>query len=166
SIEVADPRWGSEIRLTRFNGWGSLHQAVGPFTVHVGGSVSTVSSRDAAGVPLSERLHLDGSSVIRGFAPGSIGPRDAATGLSLGGNFEYTARGELEAPLVRSIGLSAVGFVDHGGIYDLGGTGSNGTSVGFGLIWRSPIGPLRFDWAFPIAGDSSPHFVFGVGSNF
>ncbi len=166
SIEVADPRWGSEIQMTRFDGWGSLHQPVGPFTVHLGGSLSTVSSRDSGGVPLSERLHLDGSSVIRGFAPGSIGPRDAETGLSLGGNFEYMARGELEAPLIRSIGLSAVGFVDHGGIYDIGGTGSNGTSVGFGLIWRSPIGPLRFDWAVPIAGDSAPHFVFGVGTNF
>jgi outer membrane protein insertion porin family len=166
AIEVADPRWGSEIQLTRFDGWGSLHQPVGPFTVHLGGSVSTVSSRDAAGVPLSERLHLDGSSVIRGFAPGSIGPRDAATGLSLGGNFQYTARGELEAPLIRSVGISAVGFVDHGGIYDIGGAGSNGTSVGFGLIWRSPIGPLRFDWAFPVAGDRSPHFVFGMGTSF
>jgi outer membrane protein assembly factor BamA len=165
SIEVADPRWGSELQLTRFDGWASLHQAIGPLTLHLGGSVSTVSSRDAAGVPLSERLHLDRSSVIRGFAPGSIGPRDGATGLSLGGNFEYTGRAELEAPLVRAVGISAVGFVDHGGIYDIGGAGSNGTSVGFGLIWRSPIGPLRFDWAFPVAGDHSPHFVFGVGTN-
>ncbi len=163
SIEVADPRWGSEMQLTRFDGWASLHQALGPFIAHLGGSVSTVTSRDAGGVPLSERLHLDGSSVVRGFAPGSLGPRDGATGLSLGGNFEYTARGELEAPLIRSAGISAVGFLDHGGIYDRSGAGSSGTSVGVGLIWRSPIGPLRFDWAFPIGGDSSPHFVFGLG---
>ena len=166
TVEIADPRWGSEIQLTRFDGWGSLHAPLGPLTLHLGGSVSTVSSRDAAGVPLSERLHLDGSSVVRGFAPGALGPRDARTGLSLGGNFEYTGRAELEAPLFRSAGISAVGFVDHGGIYDLGGAGSNGTSIGFGLIWRSPIGPLRFDWAFPVGGDGSPHFVFGLGTNF
>lgn len=166
SIEVADPRWGSEMQLTRFDGWGSVHQPLGPLTLHLGGSVSTVTSRDPGGVPLSERLHLEASNVIRGFSPGSLGPRDGATGLSLGGNFAYTGRAELEAPIVRSIGLAAVGFVDHGGIYDRSGAGSNGTAVGFGLIWRSPIGPLRFDWAFPIAGDRSPHFVFGIGSNF
>lgn len=165
AIEVADPRWGSEMQMTRFDGWGSLHQPLGPLTLHLGGSVSTVTSRDAGGVPLSERLHLDGSSVVRGFAPGSLGPRDAEAKLSLGGNFEYIGRGELEAPLLRSAGISAIGFVDHGGIYDRSGAGSNGTSVGFGLIWRSPIGPLRLDWAFPMGGDRSPHFVFGVGTS-
>ncbi|CAN5888260.1 hypothetical protein BH11MYX3_BH11MYX3_23420 [soil metagenome] len=166
SIAVADPRWGSEIQLTRFDGWGSLHQALGPFTMHLGGSVSTVASRDDAGVPLAERLHLDGSSMLRGFAPGSIGPRDARTGMSLGGNLEYSARGELEVPLIRRLGISAVGFIDHAGIYDVGGAGSSGTSVGFGLIWRSPIGPLRFDWAIPLDGDGKPRFVFGFGTGF
>lgn len=166
SIEVADPRWGSEIQLTRFDGWGSVHAPLGPLTVHLGGSVSTVTSRDAAGVPLSERLHLESSNLVRGFSPGMLGPRDATSGLSLGGNFLYAARAELEAPLVTTAGLSVVGFADHGGIYDRSGAGSNGTSVGFGLLWRSPIGPLRFDWAFPIAGDTKPHFVFGLGSSF
>ncbi|MBL0220772.1 MAG: BamA/TamA family outer membrane protein [Myxococcales bacterium] len=166
SFEMADPRWGSEIRMTRFDGWGSVHRPFGPFTVHLGGSVSTVDSRDPGGVPLSERLHLDGSSVVRGFAPGSIGPHDPRTGLSLGGNLEYTARGELELPLIRRLGISAVGFVDHAGIYDAGGAGSSGTSVGVGLIWRSPIGPLRFDWAIPLGGDGKPHFGFGFGTSF
>jgi len=166
SVEVADPRWGSEMQLTRFDGWGSVHAPIGPLTLHLGGSVSTIASRDAGGVPLSERLHLDSSSIVRGFSPGELGPRDAETGLSLGGNFEYTGRAELEAPLVRSLGISAVGFLDHGGIYDRSGNGSNGTSVGFGLIWRSPIGPLRFDWALPIGGDHRPHFVFGLGTSF
>ncbi len=166
SIEVADPRWGSEIQLTRFDSWGNLHQPLGPLTLHLGGSVSTVASRDEGGVPLAERLHLDGSSTLRGFAPGSIGPRDARTGMSLGGNLAYSARGELEVPLIRRLGISAVGFIDHAGIYDVGGAGSSGTSVGFGLIWRSPIGPLRFDWAIPLDGDGRPRFVFAFGAGF
>lgn len=166
SIEVADPRWGSEMQLTRLDGWGSLHAPLGPLTLHLAGSVSTISSRDAAGVPLSERLHLDSSSLVRGFSPGALGPHDAATGLSLGGNLLYTGRAELEAPLVSAAGLSVVGFIDHGGIYDRSGAGSNGTSLGFGLLWRSPIGPLRFDWAVPLLGARTPHFVFGFGSSF
>ena len=38
-------------------------------------------------------------------------------------------------------------------------------SVGVSVIWRSPIGPLRFDWALPLDGaDRDPQFFFGVGS--
>ena len=161
-IQVADPRWGSEIQMTRADSWASVHHALGPFIVHVGGSLSTVSSRDPAGVPLSERLHLDGASMLRGYAPGSIGPRDAVTGMSLGGNIEYGAHGELELPVFPQVGISVVGFLDHAGIYDAGGAGSSGTSAGFGLIWRSPIGPLRFDWAVPLDG-GRPQFLFSFG---
>ena len=39
------------------------------------------------------------------------------------------------------------------------------TAYGFGLIWRSPIGPLRFDWAKPIDGGPT-RFIFGIGSAF
>lgn len=164
AFAVADPRWGSEIQLTRFDAWGSLHRSLGPFIAHLGGSISTVDSRDPGGVPLAERLHLDSASTVRGYAPGSLGPRDDRTGLSLGGNLSYAARGELELPLIRRLGISAVGFIDHGGIFDAGGAGSTGTSVGFGLIWRSPIGPLRFDWAIPIDGMDGPMFSFGFGA--
>jgi len=164
SIEASDPRWGSDVRMTRFDSWGSVHVPVGPFIVHGGGSVSSITSPDPGGVPLSERLHFDGSSVLRGFRPGAIGPHDGA--LSLGGNFAYTARGELEVPLSRRLGISAEAFIDHAGIFDASGNGSTGTSVGFGLIWRSPIGPLRFDWAYPVGGDGKPAFVFGLGSSF
>lgn len=161
SLEVADPRWGSEIQLTRLDGWGSVHAPLGPLTLHLGGRVASVASRDAGGVPLAERLHLETAGLVRGFAPGALGPHDGA--LSLGGNFAYTTRAELELPLVRAAGISLVGFGDHGGIYDRSGAGSSGTSLGFGILWRSPIGPLRFDWAFPLGGDGTPQFVFGLG---
>jgi outer membrane protein assembly factor BamA len=40
-------------------------------------------------------------------------------------------------------------------------------AVGAGIIWRSPIGPLRFDWAFPLDGkDRDRVFVFNVGAGF
>jgi outer membrane protein insertion porin family len=158
SIEVADRRLGSDVQMTRIDGWGSIHQRVGPFIAHAGGSVAAISSKDPGGVPLSERLFLNRSNLVRGYGPGEIGPRH-------GGNFEFTARGELELPLFPKLGISAVGFLDHGGIYDNSGRGSTGTSAGFGLIWRSPIGPLRFDWAFPLDG-GKPQFVFGMGASF
>ena len=43
------------------------------------------------------------------------------------------------------------------------------TSVGVGLIWASPFGPLRFDYAFPILKqdfDRTQQFRFGGGTRF
>src|SRR5262249_1334177 len=115
------------------------------------------------GVPMSERLFLDGSSDLRGYAPGSIGPIDAL-GRPIGGNFAAFGHAELEVPLVRSIGLAATTFYDVGGIFDKTGGGQIGSSAGFGILWRSPIGPLAFDWAYPLEGKG--RFVFGIGAMF
>ena len=155
SLEVADPRLGSDIQVTRFHSWLHTHQPFGPFTLHLGTTFAAVGSRDPHGVPMSERLFFDGSSVIRGYAPGSLGPRT-------GGSFELTGRAELELPLVRRLGLSTDAFVDAGAIVDKHGNGQLGHSAGFGVIWRSPIGALRFDVAYPLEG-GPPRFVFGIG---
>ncbi|HEX7791085.1 MAG TPA: BamA/TamA family outer membrane protein, partial [Afipia sp.] len=43
------------------------------------------------------------------------------------------------------------------------------TSVGVGLIWQSPFGPLRFDYAIPLtkgANDRTQEFRFGGGTSF
>ncbi|MDB4962959.1 MAG: outer membrane protein assembly complex, YaeT protein [Myxococcales bacterium] len=165
SVEVADEQLGSAFQKTRVDGWASMHAPLGPFTLHLGSRVSAVTSSDPWGVLLSERLQFDGSSDIRGYAPGSIGPRDPRSGTSLGGNLMYSSRAELEVPLVPRYGISAVGFVDAGGVFDASGWGGTGVSAGFGLIWRSPIGPLRFDWAVPLDG-GKPQFLFNVGSSF
>jgi outer membrane protein insertion porin family len=42
-------------------------------------------------------------------------------------------------------------------------------SVGFGFRWFSPIGPLRFEWGFPLnprPGDQIPLFEFTIGNSF
>jgi len=157
AIEIADRDLGSEIQMIRTDAWASHHRPLGPFTLHLGGTLSTVSN----GAPFSERLHFDGSRDIRGYAPGSLGPVDPQTGMSLGGNLKYTARGELEVPLVARYGISAVGWVDAGGILAQG-TRWSGASAGVGLLWRSPIGPVRIDYAVPLDG-GPPGFVFGLG---
>ncbi|HEV7554667.1 MAG TPA: BamA/TamA family outer membrane protein, partial [Kofleriaceae bacterium] len=106
TAELAEPWLGSDFQLTRINTWANTHQSIGPFTLHLGGSLASVTSSDPFGVPLNERLFLDGSSQIRGFAPGALGPVDPLTGLSLGGNFLVTGHAELEVPVSRRLGLS------------------------------------------------------------
>jgi len=159
--EIADRRLGSDFNFDRVTAWVSHHRPLGPLTLHLSGSLSQIGSRDGSPVPRSERLFLDGARDIRGFSLGDLDP-GGPFGTPVGGTTKITARAELEVPLVRKVGLSAVGFLDAGGI--AGETGAAlGRSVGVGLLWRSPIGPLRFDWALPLDGAGPPRFLFGFG---
>lgn len=153
SLEYADEQLGSDVSYLRVDTWLGRHQPIGPFTLHVGGSLRGYLTRD---LPIAERLHFDGSADVRGYAPGSILPG--------GGHFMWTAKTELETPSWH--GLSVAGFLDAGGLYTHG-AGGEAASVGFGVIWRSPIGPLRFDWAKPLTGeDRDLRFIFGIGGAF
>ncbi|HEY5946256.1 MAG TPA: BamA/TamA family outer membrane protein [Kofleriaceae bacterium] len=165
SLEVADRRLGSDLQFTRIDSWVQHHQPMGPLTLHLRGSFTTIGGTidGPAGVPRSERLFLGSSNEIRGYRPDAFGPIDGL-GTPVGGYAKLLAGAELEVPLIRRIGLSATGFVDTGALLD-DSQGQFGTSVGFGLLWRSPIGALRFSWAFPVDG-SKPAFVFGIGSSF
>jgi len=149
SIDYADPHLGSEYEFARASLWAGTNQPVGPFIAHVGGAATALSSPGQ--IPLTERLYLDGSSELRGFAPGAIGPVD-------GGMLELTGRGSLELPI--HWGISTEAFTDAAWI-----DGSHGVSTGFGLIWRSPIGAIHVDLAFPL-GAPHPALVFGIGGMF
>ncbi|MDB0052151.1 outer membrane protein assembly factor BamA [Ascidiaceihabitans sp.] len=99
--------------------------------------------------------------ILRGFEPGGIGPRDVTSGDALGGNLYVAARFEAEFPvgLPEEYGLSGALFYDVGNLWGLKGvTGDTSPSsvhdksdslrhvVGFGILLKSPIGPLRFNF--------------------
>jgi outer membrane protein insertion porin family len=119
--------------------------------------------------------------IIRGFKYNGIGPRDAATDDHLGGTTYFHASAEVQFPMPlipESIGLRGAGFVDAATLYgtDLSGSGTiEGAdmawraSVGASLIWASPFGPLRVDYAVPVAkeeGDLIQNFNFGISTRF
>lgn len=158
-LEVAAPELGSEVSMVRGKSYAETHHAVGPMILHVGGSFETVTGYD--GLPEGELLHFDGSSQLRGFAPNAFGPRDA-TGRVIGGTMAFYGHTDLELPLSRRYGVSAVGFVDGGGLFGTS-AGELGASTGLGFLWRSPIGPIGAYWAWPSLHDG-PKFLFGVGS--
>jgi outer membrane protein insertion porin family len=175
--EVSDPRLGSDRQLTRFGAALDHARSLGPLTLRLHGRGGYVHSRDSAGVPLSERLQHDGHADLRGYPMGAIdmvpigGHR-----LSAGSDLELTGRVELEAPLWQRAGLYVAVFGDAGLRSNADPAyGETGTSVypsaGLSLIWRSPIGPLRFDWAVPLDRDPnrdawSPQFLFSFGQSF
>jgi outer membrane protein insertion porin family len=147
-----------------------------------------------------------GPSLVRGFAPSGIGPRDIGSGNPqgnpLGGTLYYGASAEVQFPifgLPRDLGLKGALFVDAGTLYGYHGrtnfspTGvcSGGpfvapfsqsnciavggdsatirTSAGGSIIWASPLGPIRFDFAKAITKnqfDQTQFFRFTGGTTF
>jgi outer membrane protein insertion porin family len=128
-----------------------------------------------------------GPSLVRGFAPSGIGPRDVATGDALGGQYFWGSSVEFQYPLFflpKEIGVKASVYADAGSLWSYGGpttftttsqtlTVQDGSvvrsSIGAGLIWNSPFGPLRIDYAFPISKanyDRTQEISFGGGTSF
>jgi len=147
--ELSDRRLGSDYTFDRMHAWFSHQRPLGPVTLHL----AVDATHMLGDVPRSERRFLDGVADIRGYAPGALAPLGATTKVS--------GRVELEVPLWRRVGLSAVGFADAGALGDSQHLAS-GASAGAGLMWRTPIGTLRFDWAVPLDG-GAPRFLFGIG---
>ena len=126
-------------------------------------------------IPLAERLFSGGGSSHRGFPENQAGPRDSATGFPVGGQALLFANAELRFPL-RGETLGGVLFWDAGNVYsrlqDISFAFSqphqtqmvtmNGVTspqevfgfnymvhaIGFGIRYRTPIGPVRLDLAF------------------
>ena len=126
-------------------------------------------------VRVSDRFFLGGNN-LRGFERGGVGPRDAATGDALGGNLFYSVTGELSFPIgPRSeIDLRGAFFVDAGSLAmtdDEGGgihdEGSPRVSLGVGLVFRSPLGPIRLDFSHALVKedfDETESFRFTFGT--
>ncbi len=128
-------------------------------------------------VRINDRFFLGGDS-LRGFEIGGVGPRDLETDDSLGGN--YFIRGSAEMTVAfgatEDFGIKGHAFVDAG---MLSGADESGEfivdkkaprmSVGVGVSWRSPLGPLRVDIARPIIRedfDEKEAFRFSFGTQF
>ena len=70
----------------------------------------------------------------------------------------------IELPVWRNAGLSVHAFGDAGAIV-FGGFGRLGASTGFGVLWRTPLGPFGVDLAFPLDG-GKPMWLVNVGGAF
>src|SRR5581483_7221068 len=125
-------------------------------------------------IPIIDSYQLGGQS-FRGFAVAGIGPRDYVTGDSLGGK-EYavgTVQVSFPIGLPDEYQVRAHVFSDFGTLTQTDAdidTIQDCTclraSVGFGIIWKSPFGPLAVDFAYPVlktSFDKTQVINFNVG---
>lgn len=129
------------------------------------------------GTPPTEKFFLGGPNNMRGFETFLLGPgRFSADGARVptGGMIQAFGLFELEYPLIREVGLKWVMFYDIGNAWNSfssSETESFGVRMdyGFGFRWFSPLGPLRFEWGFPIdrqPWESDVVFWFFIGQPF
>jgi outer membrane protein assembly complex protein YaeT len=124
-------------------------------------------------VPLPERFFAGGNTTDRGFPENQAGPRDPITGFPLGGDAFLFFGTELRFPLVGKT-LGGVLFHDMGNVYDnLSDVSFRFKqrdrqdfdymvhSVGFGLRYRTPIGPVRVDLGY---SPNAPRFTGYTGT--
>jgi outer membrane protein insertion porin family len=127
-------------------------------------------------LPASERFFAGGDTTIRGFALDTAGAPNtiSTTGFPKGGNAVLLLNGELRLPVWRDLGAAV--FLDGGNVFDRVtelDLGELRGSAGFGIRYRSPIGPIRFDVGFKldrrtVAGRLEPGqaFHFSIGQAF
>lgn len=133
------------------------------------GTTSEVTIED---LPASERFFAGGDTTIRGFSLDSVGAPNTITpdGFPLGGNGLVLANAELRVPVFGAVGAAL--FADGGNVFErvtqIDLSALRG-SVGFGVRYASPIGPLRLDLGFKLdRRETDPdgrgyalHFSFG-----
>ncbi len=123
-------------------------------------------------VPISELFYVGGINSVRGYRYLSISPRrevmsslDPAASpvaIAVGGDKQAILNLEIEFPLFQNVGVRGVVFADAGNAFAQGSWSDPAVSLslyksfGFGFRWFSPIGPLRFEWGFPLNRRKDP----------
>ncbi len=126
-------------------------------------------AEDLDDVPASRRFFAGGDSSIRGWDFNALGPLDPMFNETVGGR--YLAVGSLELERRIKGPWSAALFTDFGNAFDSDYEQKYAQSVGLGVRWASPIGPVRVDLAFGVTKDDDKtdsgfpparlHFVIG-----
>jgi outer membrane protein insertion porin family len=214
---TGEARYYHDLDFLNYGGWNFLSDMVGIGRVQAGNLLPLFGYQPR----VMDNFNL-GYNLVRGFAPGGIGPRDMSNwtsyrGNALGGTNYFGFTTEVQFPiwgLPKDIGLRGAIFNDAGSLWDYrgktyfpqaavaglafgqtsclpmtaptygqgsclltkplwGGTDTAAfqirDSVGVSLLWQSPLGPIRFDYSFPIIKgpyDITKRFNFSGGTTF
>jgi outer membrane protein insertion porin family len=155
-------------------------------TLMLNGQFGYANSYGGSAFPFYKNFYVGGVNTVRGYAQGSIGPvclagdTSCSSGNStsnqfLGGNKQIVANAELflPVPFIKNndqFRLSA--FIDAGNVYSTDQSVALGDlrySVGMGVLWVSPFGPLKLVYAKPFnnqSTDKTESIQFQMGQQF
>lgn len=148
------------------------------FTAAFNGEIGWGTAVGDRPYPVFKNFYGGGLGSVRGFEQGSLGPLDE-TGTVVGGTRKINLNAELLTPFPgagndRSLRMYAfwdVGSVagDDRGLVSNANASSLRSSVGVGISWISPVGPLRLAFAKPVKkfeGDKIQTMQFQIGTSF
>ncbi len=156
------------------------------FTLLLNGELGYGAGLGGKPLPFFKNLYAGGNGSVRGFSTATLGPKDANKN-AIGGDQRAIANAELFFPLPglkddQSLRMSA--FFDAGASFGPGDINPDASkpprygsfafgdlrySVGVAALWVSPLGPLKFSLAKPLAaqaGDKTEVFQFTFGNSF
>ena len=160
------------------------------YTFAINGQLGYARAIGDATYPIFKNFYAGGLGSIRGFEQNSLGPRDAVTAAALGGTKKAIFNAELSTPFPGAGNdrtLRLYGFFDAGNVFSDRTPSMTDAqwkaqqrlraSVGLGIGWISPLGPLRLAYAVPvksqkadtangIAADRTQRFQFQIGTSF
>ncbi len=146
------------------------------FTLSLNGEVSHGEAYgETTDLPFFEKFYAGGARSVRGYRASSLGPKDVAGRVNLGGNFRVVGNAEIVFPPPFSPDSTTVRmslFFDTGSVFaDINAYDGNELrqSAGVSLLWLSPLGPLSFSYAEPLndqPGDRTENFQFTLGTFF
>ena len=169
---------GGDARYLRNQVTGAYFYSVtDDWVVSVSATVGHIFGFAGEDVQINERFFIGGST-LRGFDTAGIGPRDRNTDDALGGNLYLTETTELSFPLGLPSEFNIRGrvFTDIGTLTELDDTGaeildeaSPRVTIGFGVSYVSPLGPILIDFGFPVVKedfDKEETIRFSFGTRF
>ncbi|MCY4643856.1 MAG: outer membrane protein assembly factor BamA [Bacteriovoracales bacterium] len=171
------------------------HRIVGDLVARHHLAIGQLFRVDDQPIPRSAKFFLGGGRNMRGYETRKVGPQcylvpqgDSGQGectrqrpesnrpirsFAQGGMASLFTTFELEYPLVREARMKAVVFVDAGNVYEEEFRSQDGNFLrydyGFGMRWFSPLGVLRFEFAYPLEKkpwEKSSVFFFDIGQLF
>jgi outer membrane protein insertion porin family len=179
---------GGDVEYVRVSGEGRAYYPITEKITFVGrvigGHIQNWNG-DGDDIRLTD-LFFKGGETVRGFERAGFGPRDAVTDDAVGGTTFWATTAEIRFPfpfIPDDLGLSGAVFADAGSLFNASSlakslNGNNFTlqdeasvrsSVGASVLWTSPVGPIRLDFAKTLTKedfDKEEFFRFGASTKF